>query len=131
MLQESARQGVQRQVLTPHFYQHKETSVADFLQKRQLAYEKIAHQTDMPELRLGAEVAWELGISECEGIECLAIEGTQLILLEPSYYRFHRVMLQDVYHLKNDIISCRCWRIFTGMRGSIRKNSCHSCYRLM
>lgn len=96
MLQESARQGVQIQVLTLHFYRHKEESVATFLEKRQRAYESIQHQTGVSEMRLGAEVALELDISMCDNIEKLAIEGTRLILLEPSYYRFHNLMVQDI-----------------------------------
>ncbi len=100
MLQASAQQGVKRQILTPHFYQHREISVSDFLQKRQRAYDQITAQTDVMEMRLGAEVAMEIDISKCKDIEQLAIAGTRLILLEPSYYGFRRTMLDDIYHFE-------------------------------
>ena len=38
-------QGVERICATPHFYAHREQSVAGFLKKRQDAYEKIQGQT--------------------------------------------------------------------------------------
>lgn len=72
------------------------------MEKRQQAYESIQHQTGVSEMRLGAEVALELDISMCDNIEKLAIEGTRLILLEPSYYRFHNLMVQDIYHLERN-----------------------------
>ena len=86
MIRQMHAQGVERIVATPHFYCHREKSVERFLEKRQQAFSKVK-SLDIPikDIRLGAEVAIEHGISEVSGIEKLAIEGTNYILLEFPY----------------------------------------------
>ncbi len=99
MLKMMQQQGVERVVLTPHFYAHREKSVADFLAKRQAAFEKIQTASPISELLLGAEVAVEHGISEADGIEQLAISGTNLILLELPYRPFEEWMAEEIYNI--------------------------------
>ncbi len=96
MMQE---QGVSRIVATPHFYAHREKSVARFLEKRQAAFEKIKVQSPVKHIRLGAEVAIEHGISELPGIEKLAFEGTDLILLELPYREYAPWMSEEIYNI--------------------------------
>ena len=92
-------QGVERVVFTPHFYSHREKSVADFIGKRQAAFEAIREQSPIPEMRLGAEVAIEHGISELKDIEQLAIQGTKLLLAEFPYRAYKSWMSEELYNI--------------------------------
>lgn len=96
MLEILKKQGVERIFATPHFYAHREKSVENFLVKRQKAYEKI----DSPKnIHLGAEIAIEHGVSKINGIEKLAIQGTDLILLEFPYSGYASWMEEEIYHI--------------------------------
>lgn len=99
MLDLMKMQGVGRVILTPHFYPHRESSVEDFFNKRADAFAKISHRTEF-EFHLGAEVAIERGISEIPGIERLAIEGTNLMLLELPFSGYGRWVLDEIHNLK-------------------------------
>ncbi len=102
MLKLLAEQGVERQFATPHFYCHREKSVNDFLDKCKVAFRKIQNQEYIKKIKLGAEVSLEIGISECENIDKLAVKGTRLILLEPSYFGFYDTMIEDIYNISSD-----------------------------
>lgn len=96
MLEELQKQGIERIIATPHFYAHREKSVHDFIEKRDSAFREI----DSPEnIYLGAEVAIEHGISEIPNIEELAIQGTDLILLEFSYTSYYSWMEEEIYNI--------------------------------
>ena len=99
MVAKMQQQGVERIVATPHFYAHRERSLKDYLEKRQAAFKKIEGKTAISDIRLGAEVAIEHGISEIDGIEQLAFQGTDLILLELPYRPFAEWMLEEAYNL--------------------------------
>lgn len=99
MAERMKNQGIERICATPHFYAHREKSVADYLKKRQAAFEKIQGRTAVTDIRLGAEVAIEHGISELDGIEKLAIEGTRIILLELPYRPYEKWMSEEIYNI--------------------------------
>ena len=99
MVERMRAQGVERIVATPHFYAHRERSVAAYLEKRQAAFEQIRADLAIRDVRLGAEVAIEHGISELEGIEKLAFEGTDLILLELPYRGYAPWMSEEIYNI--------------------------------
>lgn len=85
MLALSKSQGVNTIVATPHFY-IKKGSVDDFLEKRKKSYEKLMayvneNNIDIPEIKLGAEVAFSEEILN-EDIKKLCIEGTSTVLIE-------------------------------------------------
>lgn len=103
MLEKLSEQGLERVVATPHFYAHREESVESFIKKRKSAYENLCRK-DIPvkEIYLGAEILMESGISECDGIEKLAIEGTNLILLEPPYYDCPKNLTDEIYSISYD-----------------------------
>lgn len=90
------KQGVERIISTSHFYAHREKSVRRFLEKRQEAFEKLSDRKD---IFLGAEIAIEHGISEMKDIEKLAIEGTDLILLELPYRPYEQWMAEEIYNI--------------------------------
>lgn len=93
------QQGVERVIATPHFYAHREASVAAFLEKRQAAYDSIAEESPVSEIHLGAEVAIEHDISRMQGIEKLAMQGTDLILLELPYRGYEAWMSREIYNI--------------------------------
>lgn len=107
MLQEEHTQGVQRVVLTPHFYCEEE-SIEAFLQRRSKAFSSLQTaissqpHTDIPELCLGAEVAMSSALTQMD-LQPLCIAGTNVLLLELPYYR--RFRLKDVETIinRNDI----------------------------
>ena len=99
MLEMMKEQGVERVVFTPHFYCHREKSVERFLEKRQAAFESIKDKSPIKDMRLGAEVAIEHGISEVENIEKLAIQGTKLILMEFPYREYNGWMSEEIYNV--------------------------------
>lgn len=100
MIEMLRRQGVERIVATPHFYAHRESSVDSFLAKRKNSAETVFCQNpSVSQIRLGAEVAIEQGISEVPGIEKLAIEGTSCILLEFPYTKYAEWMCEEVYNI--------------------------------
>lgn len=99
MLDLMKMQGIGRVILTPHFYPHRESSVEDFLRKRADAFAKISHRTEF-EFHLGAEIAIERGFSEIPGIEQLAIEGTNLMLLELPFSGYGRWVIDEIHNLK-------------------------------
>ena len=99
-------QGIRRVVATPHFYAHCENSVAEYLQKRRNAYERILEvlpksMEDKPEIYLGAEVAIEQGVSCLKGIEKLCLGNSPYILLELPYAPFAHWMLEEIDTISN------------------------------
>jgi protein-tyrosine phosphatase len=101
MIKMMKRQGVERVVATPHFYAHRERDgIAGYLKKRNDAYYSLmAADPAIDNIPLGAEVAIEKGISELDGIEQLAITGTNLILLELPYAPYSDWMGEEVYNI--------------------------------
>lgn len=100
MLREEARQGIEAVILTPHFYAGENTPER-FLEKRELAWRKLAAHLDWdsPRLYLGAEVQYFEGISTVEGIHNLRIEQTNMLLLEMPFSRWSRRVLDEVLEL--------------------------------
>ncbi len=86
MLRRSRQQGVTTIVSTSHFYSSYEAP-EDFLRRRTHAYEKLVPllSDDTPEIYLGAEVLYFPGIAQSEETRRLAIEGTDLILIEMPF----------------------------------------------
>jgi protein-tyrosine phosphatase len=83
MLRMQKRSGVQRVLLTPHFYPYRET-LESFLQRRQQAYDSLMSQwceDSMPILRLGAEVRYT---SELVNVDLRALTYGDYLLLELS-----------------------------------------------
>lgn len=98
MLQLLKIQGVNQVIATPHFYAHRESSVECFLKKRQQALEQIEEISPLPVLT-GAEIYIEHGISEMQGLEKLAIQGTNLILLELPYMKYEKWISEEIYNI--------------------------------
>lgn len=103
MLETMKNQGVKRIVATPHFYAHREKSVESYIEKRRESYEKlVSAEPAIKDIRLGAEVAVEHGISELDGLDRLAFQGTDIIMLELPYSSYAKWISEEVYN-----VSCR------------------------
>lgn len=101
LLHVEAAQGVKRVVATPHFYPHRE-GVAQFLDKRSAAAERLSaamRDEPLPKVLLGAEVYYFRGISECDMLDQLAIEGTDCILIEMPLGCWTDTMYQELEHI--------------------------------
>ncbi len=100
MIRTLKEQGVERIVATPHFYAHKEDGIDAYLQKRQNAFDALMQQNPaVSNIILGAEVAIERGISELDGIQKLAFQGTDYILLEFPYTSFANWMIEEIENI--------------------------------
>ena len=97
MLRMSAAQGVTDMVATPHFYASKE-GFETYLEKRIHAFETLcaSRTPDMPQIRLGAEVAFFKGISQAEKIEELAEQTGRILLLEMPFMEWTDRDIQEV-----------------------------------
>lgn len=102
------KSGVERVVLTPHFYRHRE-DISTFLSRREKSYEKLLEAVknfpDCPELILGAEVYFYPSLSSDADFEKLCTEGTGYMLLELPFEHFYDSFFSDFAKFMN---RCRC-----------------------
>ncbi len=105
LLDLSAEMGIDGLVATPHFYAD-ESRLEDFLRKREAAvqemltvYDSAAH----PKIYLGAEVSYFYGIGTSKDIRPLAIQGTDLILIEMPYMPWDERMLDELAYIKKEL----------------------------
>ena len=99
VLQMSLEQGVVGVMATPHYYP-KET-VADFLERRQWAYEKLKtciqeQHLSTPMICLGAEVAYHSGLIYEERLADLCLGKSKYFLLELPFSKWSPAVLRDV-----------------------------------
>ena len=100
MLIESARQGVDVMLATSHFYPGRDR-VERFLERRRGAYNKLQaamkkSRRKLPQIKLGAEVAFFEGISRAGALRDLTIEGTDLLLLEMPFGKWTTADLEEI-----------------------------------
>lgn len=97
MLKEAASQGVNVQVLTPHFYASK-MNIDSFIQKRDLAVQQILPiaQKNKIRIRVGAEVAYFNNMSESESIEKFFINGTRILLIEMPFRQWTSKEVREI-----------------------------------
>lgn len=102
MLSALATQGVDMVMATPHFYANDE-SVDEFLNRRRYSYESLYTHYGDGNVRVwcGAEVKYYSGISRMDGLEKLAIENTNLLLLEMPMTKWTNMMRQELQDLIN------------------------------
>ena len=103
-------QGVRNIVATPHFRLH-EMSVEKFLMRREAAYKKLiaCHAFNpMPKIMLAAEIALERNLCYADGIELLANQEMNTLLLEIPYEGYRKWMSEEIeeiaYRTKKQII---------------------------
>lgn len=101
MLAVSARQGIDIMIATPHFYADS-MSISGFLNNRDRAYALLrSYGMDniLPQVVLGAEVAFFPGISTANNMEYLCIAGTNLLLIEMPFTQWNMHNVEEVEQL--------------------------------
>lgn len=105
MLKLEHMMGVDTVICTPHFYAHRD-KIHEFLERRDRALEKVKTiltdpmYSDLPEVRVGAEVYYFIGIGRAEHIKELSIVGTDIILIELPFRPWDREVLNDLRDLR-------------------------------
>lgn len=100
MLRLSRSQGVTHQVATPHFYAHRDNPER-FLARRTESRANIPYDPQtMPQLLLGAEVAYFGGMSGCDALIPLQIGDSGLILVEMPFAPWSKRIIDDVLDLQ-------------------------------
>lgn len=102
-------QGVDFICATPHFYADS-TSPDLFLSKRDSAYSSLIDTlkntpegiTSYPHIALGAEVYYYRGLSSCEDLNRLCLQGTNLLLIEmPFGGEWTDYMIREISEIKS------------------------------
>ncbi|MBE6584219.1 MAG: hypothetical protein E7649_04440 [Ruminococcaceae bacterium] len=110
MLRMLKSQGVDRVVATPHFYPKQEDPVS-FLKRRSesvtmlrsyLSFQEI-DKREIPEILIGAEVAYFGGMSLYKNIRDLCIQGTDVMLLEMPFCRWTDVVVNEVCKMRSEL----------------------------
>lgn len=97
----SRQQGVTLMVATPHFYATKDTP-EKFLDRRQAAVEKMEYDAQtMPQLLLGAEVAYFGGMNRCEELRQMQIGQSGLILVEMPFAAWSDRMADEIISFRS------------------------------
>lgn len=100
MLRLSKTHGITLQVATPHFYAHRDNP-EHFLARRAESHANIPYDPDtMPQLLLGAEVAYFGGMSNCDALVPLQIGNSGLILVEMPFASWNKRIVDDVLDLQ-------------------------------
>ena len=107
MLMASREQGVDSVVLSPHFYPDREAP-ASFLSRRLESAKKLLSTVEesgnsekMPEMFLGAEVAFYEGISHTGEIENLCIAGTDYLMIEMPFVKWSKRTVEELFRVKD------------------------------
>lgn len=89
--------GIDAVVATPHFYPH-HTTLQTFLERRDRAATALAKvlPADAPTVYLGAEVTLCEGLHRMQGLEKLAIQGTDCILIEMPMHEWNHSLLETL-----------------------------------
>ena len=101
-LQLMRRGGTDAVVATPHFYPN-DDSVRSFLRRREGAIGAMRRKLpleDLPTVYPAAEVLVCVGMHEMEGLEKLAVTGTNVILLEMPFSRWNDALIDTVLGVK-------------------------------
>ncbi len=103
MLQALSKQGIEKAIVTPHYYAHRE-SVSHWLARRMesaklLSGEIVRAERPLPTLYFGAEVALERDLSRVDGLEQLRMGETQYLLIELPYASFQPWIPEEIYAL--------------------------------
>lgn len=101
LLKNSYSQGVRRMFATPHYYPVE--SVDEFLKRRDEAYARLSEalegETEIPQICLGAEVAYHPGLGYAQNIDKLCLGTSRYLLLEMPVGRWNREIIRDVRNL--------------------------------
>lgn len=104
MLQEMAGYGIRTVTATPHFYAKSDTPEA-FFGRRESAYRRLSREmekhSDLPQIKLGAEVHFFQGMSESEVLPQLTIAEKRCILVEMPHMVWTAGMYDELVQIRN------------------------------
>lgn len=125
MLREEHCQGVDLVIATPHFYANRD-KIEKFIERRDRALKKVLEleASDIPMIKLAAEVAFFNGISKAEEIEKLCVEGTNTMLIEMPFDSWSDKTINEIKELVTErgfnVILVHIER-FLGFQGNAEK----------
>lgn len=102
MLQASQKQGIGKMFATPHYYSNE--TVDAFLARRQNSWEQLREAIsgkNLPQIVLGAEVAYRQGIGNCEDLEKLCLGNSRYLLLELPFGSWDGMLYRDISTMAN------------------------------
>lgn len=102
MLRLLAAQGVDTVVATPHF-SALETTPELFLQQRNEAFESLPQEEGLPQILLGAEVAYFNGMSRSQELRQLKVGHSDLLLVEMPFTTWTDRMIEDVCNISGQL----------------------------
>ena len=109
LLQMEWEQGVTTVVLSPHFYRDRQRPEAFFAQRDAALKELNAflaslpqeQQDRLPQILVGAEVAWRPNLPTWEDLDRFCIQGTRNMLLELPFVPWDQGLCNQIYDLMN------------------------------
>ena len=103
MLRISAAQGVKTVVATPHFYPTR-NNPEKFDEDRQRAWEQLGQlPEDLPQVLLGAEVAYFEGISRSSQLEAMRLGSSDLLLVEMPMSPWTDRMMEELRQIPGNL----------------------------
>lgn len=105
LLEAAHAEGIKAIVATPHFYPDEE-SPRSFLKRRRKACELLLSAYDPevhPTVYIGAEVAYFNGIGRSRYMRDLAIEGTNVILVEMPFSEWSESFVEEIRFLRESL----------------------------
>ena len=102
VLQASYAQGVRRMFATPHYYPIE--PIDTFLERRSIAAQTLARRMEqadqpLPQICLGAEVAYRPGLGYEENLEKLCLGSSRYLLLEMPFERWGDEVVRSVRNI--------------------------------
>ena len=101
MLSALRQQGVETVVATPHFYAHQDAPDA-FLTRRAEAFAQVEGE-NIPNILLGAEVAYFDGISRCQEMTDLCLGNSRLLLVEMPWNNWTHRMVEEICDMRANL----------------------------
>lgn len=103
MLSAEYNQGIRNVLLTPHFYPTEEDP-EKFLARREMSAQKLVNNignASVPNLFLGAEVAFYSGISHSKDIKKLCIMGTDFVMIEMPFCKWTDKEIEEIVSMRS------------------------------
>ncbi len=105
MIRMEQADGVNRIILTPHFYPQ-QMYPAEFIAKRQESLDRLLSvlpvDMDTPQLILGAEVLFSPGMSQWDQLDTLTIGNTKYILIEMPFFKWGESAFLELKLIHNE-----------------------------
>lgn len=100
MLEELKKQGIRTVAATPHFYANQDRPEA-FLQRRENAVRQLASLPEgLPQVIVGAEVAYFDGISHSDILDKLQLGDSGLVLIEMPFCPWSGRMVREICQIR-------------------------------